>query len=235
MGTYSTIPVGQSMEAQAGYSLYSQDGIWGVTFTSPGYYVNYRANAISSSISPVYYARLSNSTEYETIFNISPYRIFNLGLFISNNPFSLYSYQYNTFSSPNYRMGSVDSTVVNYNGYSYCVTGAANSSGDDYYTISEYRTGLYDTVAYSNFSLLLSDIGISPYGLLPINYRLTNCTAPDGPQSASVGSTVNIPFVFTEGYGFINPSVDVYVTCNGVSVPSTYSNGVLTFTMPSPG
>lgn len=69
--------------------------------------------------------------------------------------------------------------------------------------------------------------------LYPINYRLTNCTAPDAPSEASIGSTVTVPFVFPDGYGIVN-NENVYVTNNGVIVPSTYSDGVLTFEMPNP-
>lgn len=68
----------------------------------------------------------------------------------------------------------------------------------------------------------------------PITYRLTNCTAPDAPVEAAVGDTVSVPFVFPDGYGIVN-SENVYVTNNGVVVPSTYSDGVLTFEMPNPG
>lgn len=70
----------------------------------------------------------------------------------------------------------------------------------------------------------------SPY---PITYRLTNATTT-GPSEANVGDTVTVPLMFPEGYGIVNPSSDVYVTCNGVSVPSTYSDGQLVFIMPDP-
>lgn len=66
-----------------------------------------------------------------------------------------------------------------------------------------------------------------------ITYRLTNATAT-GPNEATVGDTVTVPLTFTEGYGVVNPSTDAYVTCNGVLVPSTYSNGQLVFIMPDP-
>lgn len=68
----------------------------------------------------------------------------------------------------------------------------------------------------------------------PINYRLTNCSAPSAPVEAVVGDTVNVPFEFPEGYGIVNPSTDIYVMSNGVLVPSTYSDGQLVFTMPDP-
>lgn len=67
----------------------------------------------------------------------------------------------------------------------------------------------------------------------PITYRLTNATTT-GPIEAVAGDTVTVPLTFPDGYGIVNPSSDAYVTCNGVLVPSTYSNGQLVFTMPDP-
>lgn len=69
--------------------------------------------------------------------------------------------------------------------------------------------------------------------IYPITYRLTNATST-GPNEAAIGDTVTVPLTFPEGYGVVNPSSDVYVTCNGVLVPSTYSDGQLVFTMPDP-
>lgn len=68
----------------------------------------------------------------------------------------------------------------------------------------------------------------------PITYRLTNCTAPTAPTEAAVGDTVTVSLTFPEGYGVVNPASDAYVSCNGVLVSSTYSNGQLVFTMPDP-
>lgn len=73
-----------------------------------------------------------------------------------------------------------------------------------------------------------------PSAQYPITYRLTNCSAPTAPVEAAVGDTVDVPFAFPDGYGFPNPATDVYVYNNGVLVPSSYANGVLTFTMPDP-
>ena len=67
--------------------------------------------------------------------------------------------------------------------------------------------------------------------LIPITYRLTNCTAPDAPSSALHGSTVTVTLNFTEGFGLVNAS-DAYVMNNGVLIPSSVANNVLTFTMP---
>lgn len=67
----------------------------------------------------------------------------------------------------------------------------------------------------------------------PITYRPTNCSFPNAPTEAAVGDTVNVSVTFPEGYGLVNES-NIYVTNNGVVIPSTYSNGQLTFTMPDP-
>lgn len=83
--------------------------------------------------------------------------------------------------------------------------------------------------AYSTKEDLLSDL----YHIYPITYRPTNCSFPNAPTEATVGDTVMVPVAFNEGYGIVNSS-DIYVTCNGVAVPSTYNNGTLTFTMPDP-
>lgn len=96
-------------------------------------------------------------------------------------------------------------------------------------TLTDYNLFLDSFSSFNNAKeALLSAIGITKN----ITYRLTNCTAPGAPQSASVGSEVTVPLVFTEGFAVNNPSTDAYVMNNGVLVPSTYSNGTLTFTMP---
>lgn len=96
-------------------------------------------------------------------------------------------------------------------------------------------TGIYNVSKFDTLSDALDAISIRPISSnYPITYRLTNCTAPDAPSEASIGSTVTVPFVFPDGYGIVN-NENVYVTNNGVIVPSTYSDGVLTFEMPNPG
>ncbi len=70
--------------------------------------------------------------------------------------------------------------------------------------------------------------------LYPITYRLTNCTAPSAPAEATIGDTVNVPLVMQEGYDIVTPSTDILVTNNGVTVPHTYNNGTISFTMPDP-
>lgn len=98
-----------------------------------------------------------------------------------------------------------------------------NQSGTGYYT------DVHDTVLSA-----ISDYGIIPADKFPITYRLTNCAAPTAPSEGAVGDTVTVTPIFPDGYGVINPTTDAYVMNNGVLVPSTWSNGVLTFTMPDP-
>lgn len=88
----------------------------------------------------------------------------------------------------------------------------------DYYpTLEEAHMALDDT----------------PLVVYPITYRPTNCSFPNAPTEAAVGDEVVVPVTFPDGYGIVNNS-DIYVTNNGVIIPSTYSNGQLTFTMPDP-
>lgn len=89
----------------------------------------------------------------------------------------------------------------------------------DYYRDGSMITGIFDYV--------------EPIVNYPITYRLTNVTTT-GPNEAAVGDTVTVPLTFPEGYGIVNPSSDAYVTCNGILVPSTYSDGQIVFTMPDP-
>lgn len=131
--------------------------------------------------------------------------------------------------------------TVNYYDY-YEVTSSYDiiSGVSCYYARSPFCGGSEERL-YSNYILSESFTGFSVTSeeqlvkLLPYNisYRLTNCSAPDAPQSANIGDTVNVNFTFPEGFGIVNSS-DVYVTNNGVVVPSSYANGRLTFTMPDP-
>lgn len=119
-------------------------------------------------------------------------------------------------------------------------TGDLNNSGNrsanwsDYYIGACYGSNYIPSNWAQNVDLYSTQeeaetaLGIN----IPITYRLTNCTAPSAPQYATTGDTVTIDFTFPSGYSIVNPNSDVYVTNNGVIVPSTYSNGVLTFVMP---
>lgn len=70
--------------------------------------------------------------------------------------------------------------------------------------------------------------------IYPITYQAVNADTSTCPVEAVVGDTVTVVPSFPSGYGIVNPTTDVYVMNNGVLIPSTWSNGVLTFTMPDP-
>lgn len=93
-------------------------------------------------------------------------------------------------------------------------------------------SGIYDIPEINDFDTVVSTIGLKRV-VNNITYRDTNCTH-SGPTEAIIGDTVTVNYTFPEGYGIVNPSSDVYVTNNGVLIPSTYANGTLTFTMPDP-
>lgn len=90
-----------------------------------------------------------------------------------------------------------------------------------------------NTIYVQRYTNLQEFLNSSVTVLYPITYRDTNATH-SGPDSASPGDVVSVDYTFADGYGIVNPSTDIYVTNNGVIVPSSYSNGTLTFTMPDP-
>ena len=118
------------------------------------------------------------------------------------------------------------------------------STNEAYYQLYMAGRGFRWGATYTDLAFVYSpfdDIADCRLALVPefivggsITYRLTNSTVPSAPTNAIIGDTVTITPEFTSGYGIVNPTSDVYVTCNGVVIPSTYSNGVLTFTMPNP-
>ena len=123
-------------------------------------------------------------------------------------------------------------SYVTYQGIRYAVSYRALSSTAPI----EVMAGAYNTpVEYNTFADVLANETVLVYSdAYPITYRLTNCTAPTAPAEAAVGDTVTVTPTFPTGYGVVNPATDAYVMNNGVLVPSTYSNGTLTFTMPDP-
>lgn len=141
-------------------------------------------------------------------------------------------------------LSSNDIAYVLISGYqdSGNISNSVTSSGLNFFIgqPSLYRstgtTGEFFVERFNNMNTMLSAFAEALNASLKysITYRLTNCTAPTAPTEAAIGDTVIVPFQFTSGYGIVNPSSDVYVTNNGVVVPSQYSNGVLTFTMPDP-
>lgn len=99
-----------------------------------------------------------------------------------------------------------------------------------------YREGTEDPsvqMTYYNYFTSYQEAYDAIHNEKPIIYRDTNCSHI-GPDNAAVGDTVTVNYTFPDGYGIVNPSTNIYVTNNGIVVPSSYANGTLTFTMPDP-
>lgn len=165
---------------------------------------------VSASTSPIKIGCVSNSISYS----------FYLYTILSGN--SYYNWSYNEWLNiTNTTTGPNTGTILYYS-FAFNVSSITVNS---------------DITIYSSANEMISGIDNGNWNayptLYPITYRLTNATTT-GPNEAAVGDTVTIPLTFPEGYGVVNPSSDAYVTCNGIVIPSTYSNGQLVFTMPDP-
>ena len=97
------------------------------------------------------------------------------------------------------------------------------------YTNFRNSSGIY---VYPDEDSAFIGEGVSRTSAFNINYNLTNASAPSAPSTGYFDIPVAVPLSFPEGYGVVNSSTDAYVTYNGVIVPSQYSNGTLTFTVP---
>lgn len=128
-------------------------------------------------------------------------------------------------NDPNYvRQYRVETAVSGYPGYFYY--GESVGSGS-------YSRPNPDMIPFNSLNEAMELIGEQFVETYPITYRPTNCSFPGAPTEAAVGSTVVVPVAFPDGYGLVNES-NIYVTNNRVAIPSTYSDGQLTFTMPNP-
>lgn len=158
-------------------------------------------------------------------------------LILSNNPFQVElivgsQEDYNTESPLLYYQTIANSVIYTINGNQY--HGFADATGGSSNNWDGLYTGIYSVSTFDTINEFIQASNIRPItDTFTITYRDTNCTH-SGPDEASIGDTVTVSFQFTSGYGIVNPSSDVYVTNNGVVIPSQYSNGVLTFTMPDP-
>lgn len=195
------------------------------------------------------YDGISSSSQYWTMYN----NVVTSGLYVclfldhySNDTWRLYA----AANSPNVkvayylqsnRLGSVRKSnpgIINAN----CVNAVSTTwhAYRGYQVASEWDTSVatYWEVRETNLDFFDSrEAALAALGIetkYPITYHLTNCDASSAPVEAAVGDIVTVPFQFPSGYGIVNPSSDIYVTNNGVIIPSTYANGTLTFTMPDP-
>lgn len=156
----------------------------------------------------------------------------NQGRYIGLKSLGVYSTFANSSSgNPNIKVtgGSYDSFLADY------------AYGSRYAKIMEIPVSLsditndtiqneFDSIQDAIVNIPLHLFGEAKY---PITYRPTNCSFSGAPTEATVGDTVVVPVTFPDGYGIVNES-DIYVTNNGIVIPSTYTNGQLTFTMPEP-
>lgn len=171
---------------------------------------NYGSNLVKCA----YFKGSSDSYYYIAMMTYS--ETYPLTRAIYTNDYYSSSYHLNAYSFQRYEPGV--NLVFNDN-LGQMIQSLLNSSIPLYNTKQEalaaMNDGIWDTIRY------------------PITYRPTNCSFPNAPTEAAVGDTVVVPVTFPDGYGLVNES-NIYVTNNGVVIPSAYSNGQLTFTMPDP-
>lgn len=182
----------------------------------------------------IYVARLTNVQEWIDIFGGTTsalnYQYNNCYVLYEKEASNKTRWAYNQSNDYVTTHNPWTTTRVTYKGNSYLF--APPWSG--YNDVSQFSaTGCWaNCPVYSSAAAFFWEEYSVPYDPT-ITYRLTNATTT-GPSEAAIGDTVIVPLTFPEGYGVVNPSTDAYVTCNGVLVPSTYSNGQLVFTMPDP-
>lgn len=196
-------------------------------------------DTIIMSSDRVYCSAISNNSSYvnDVVLNggTSDYKIIR-AILLANNPFTITDIIKSQFAGvTTYSVNSDSSGIITINNVQYYgmlyYISSRNFSGSDVISSSFTVSGVYTILNTCEEAVIQSGV----YGIRqPITYRLTNCTAPSAPTEAVIGDTVTVSLQFSSGYGIVNPSSDVYVTNNGVVVPSQYSNGVLTFTMPNP-
>ena len=133
---------------------------------------------------------------------------FSFGHHVSNSsdPFDTYNVNGNNFSV---------------NGYSYVISYNSRSG-------ITFEYGFYSTQNEARAALNAA--------MLPqykaVTYRLTNCTGSPTPAQAEIGTTLSIALTPSNGFAFLEPTADIYVTNNGTRIQSTFSNGTLSFVVP---
>lgn len=207
-----------------------------INYANSRYYIN---DYILMADSPIYFGYITNNSNFDGYLRANGFpgeghrnpRV----LLLSNIHYTgtAAHYQYWSSSAYNYTDFSTRIITINnlqYYGYFFYVTASSMTASS--VTSSPYTLTGYYTDSYSTCEDMISAIGVEPIGENePITYRLTNCTTT-GPDSAPPRSRVSIPLTFPTGYNIIDPLSDVYVTNNGVIIPSSYTNGTINFTMP---
>lgn len=191
------------------YSRITTDGLLIGNFQTSSDNKGYVASSLSSSLFIGRYVYTANSYNGIVVLaKLSGQRCYiNKGDNAGSNGFIV-----NTFDSVN----SVYYTTI---GFYFGNSGDGSVIGDNMLRLFPTLQELL--VAFGHYSMTYS-----------ITYRDTNATH-SGPAEAAVGDNVTVNYTFPDGYGIVNSS-DIYVTNNGVLIPSTYADGTLTFTMPDP-
>ena len=233
--SYQEVPVGTYIsDAETMYNTYSSNGTYLIMHDAN----NWKEQTFISNIAGVRVVRISEVAwpEVKMLFGIYTNNAFEACyMMVFNKPFTCYYARDDFGRNPPYGNGTNESAIKVVDGDSYYLAISYNTTGasaEISVTPSGFLTGLtqYDSVISA-----IEGSGIQPIpSAYPITYRLTNCTADGAPTEAAVGDTVTVTPTFPENYGIINPSTDIYVMCNGVIVPSTYTDGTLSFTMPDP-
>lgn len=214
MGGYMIVPYSGTTRA----SVIEGGLMWGIYRSAAGSFRQFHSNCSTE------YTILHYLVSVETPQSGHPTPVAACG-YISNVPWRMYDAP----EHDPYWFGTVNYTSTTmYNGHTFYYLQGSQYRGD--FPTCELTVppgGVYSTLADA-----LVDIDAYFFGITyQITYHLTNCTAPTAPTSAMTGDTVNVQLQFPSGYSVVNSS-DAYVMNNGVIVPSTYSNGTLTFTMP---
>ncbi len=242
MGTLIAIPV-ESLITNTwnGYNQYNNVyGHFGISYSA------IRLSTLITDTSEILMGLITNVDVYHTLFpaSVGSYLKFG-GFLVSKNAVAYNSASYNlrdgnpevaTTSWYYHGLDNISATAVNGKLYNMAPVWMRTELNE---SITRNMTGIYAGLTHITSTADLVET-LNAYNVRPvsgefeISYRLTNCSAPTAPQSASIGDTVNVDFTFPEGYGIVNSSSDVYVTNNGAVIQSSYSNGRLTFTMPDP-
>lgn len=227
MSGFVTVPVGsQNLTVSQAMNEFAPLGYYAISA-----YTGLR-NVIVAESSNLFYFKVASS-DYQLFMDFtgrtipSGNHVVYAALTISDTPIN-----YTTYSEYQdvIRHSATELRTFPTTGRKYYVGSYFNTRNDDATYIGD---GIYADLTEYTIADGIAATGVSAHGALPITYRPTNCSFPNAPTEAEVGDTVNVHVTFPEGYGLVNES-NIYVTNNGVVIPSTYSNGQLTFTMPDP-
>lgn len=243
MASYITLPkYNETYTASSGYNNYSPEGYIQM-YSNTANKLPFWSSIIFSSEkddSQIYFVLYDDSfiPAWRTIYNVSTSnRIIICGSAFSNTSFRAYYYNCGGYLSNDFTKGGLDGAgIVTVNGRDYYSYGFYRSTSSSLTSFNRALTGVYSSLTNcANIEEAVRITGVRPIDQLtyPITYRDTNAVHY-GPTEGVPGDNVVVSYTFPDGYGIVNPSSDIYVTNNGVIIPSQYADGKLTFTMPDP-